>query len=70
MNATSQDQLLSKSFAWFTGVIEDISDPMQMGRVRVRCFGYHTEDKSQIETKDLPWAFVVQPVTSAAMGGI
>jgi len=70
MNATSQDQLLSKSFSWFTGVVEDISDPMQMGRVRVRCFGYHTEDKSQIETKDLPWAFVVQPVTSAAMGGI
>jgi hypothetical protein len=70
MNATSQDQLLSKAFSWFTGVVEDISDPMQMGRVRVRCFGYHTEDKSQIETKDLPWAFVVQPVTSAAMGGI
>ena len=70
MNSTSQDQLLSKSFAWFTGVIEDINDPMQMGRVRVRCFGYHTEDKSQIETEDLPWAFVVQPATSAAMGGI
>lgn len=70
MNSESPDQLLTKSFAWFTGVVEDISDPKEMGRVRVRCFGYHTEDKSQIKTQDLPWAFVVQPVTSAAMGGI
>lgn len=70
MNAATPDQLLSKSFAWFTGVIEDINDPMQMGRVRVRCFGYHTGDKSEIQTKDLPWAFIVQPATSAAMGGI
>lgn len=70
MNATPQDQFLSKAFAWFTGVVEDIQDPQQMGRVRVRCFGYHTDDKSQIRTEDLPWAFVVQPITSAAMSGL
>lgn len=68
MNA--QDQYISKNFAWFTGVVEDVLDPMEMGRVRVRCFGYHTEDKTQIQTQDLPWAVVVQPITSAAMGGI
>ena len=68
MNA--QDNFISKHFAWFTGVVEDIFDPMQMGRVRVRCFGYHTADKAQIPTEDLPWALVMMPVTSASMSGI
>lgn len=64
------DQYIGGNFAWFTGVIEDIYDPMQMGRVRVRCYGYHTNDKSQIPTESLPWALVMTPVTSAAMSGI
>jgi hypothetical protein len=60
-------------FAWFTGVIEDINDPMEMGRYRVRCFGYHNDDKSKdkgIPTEDLPWAMTMLPVTSASMSGI
>jgi hypothetical protein len=64
------DQYIGGNFAWFTGVIEDILDPMQMGRVRVRCYGYHTDDKSQIPTESLPWALVMTPVTSASMSGI
>lgn len=60
-------------FAWFTGVIEDINDPMEMGRYRVRCFGYHNDDKSKdkgIPTEDLPWAMTMLPVTSASISGI
>jgi len=60
-------------FAWFTGVIEDIDDPMEMGRYRVRCYGYHNADKSPekgIPTEDLPWAMTMLPVTSASMTGI
>lgn len=60
-------------FAWFTGVIEDINDPMEMGRYRVRCYGYHNDDKSKgqgIPTEDLPWAMTMLPVTSASMSGI
>ena len=60
-------------FAWFTGVIEDIDDPMEMGRYRVRCYGYHNEDKTKddgIPTKDLPWAMTMLPVTSASMSGV
>ena len=26
------------------GVVENIDDPLQLGRVKVRIFGYHTED--------------------------
>ena len=54
-------------FFWFTGVVEDINDPQEMGRVRVRCYGYHTEDKEKIRVEDLPWAHVVMPATSASM---
>ncbi len=55
---------------FFTGVVEDVLDPKQMGRVRVRCFGFHTADKTQIPTEALPWALVSMPVTSAAMSGL
>ena len=44
---------------FFQGVVEDNADPMTLGRVKVRCFGFHTEDKSLIPTKDLPWATVL-----------
>lgn len=47
------------NFVFFTGVVEDNSDPLTLGRCKVRCFGFHTEDKSLIPTKDLPWATVL-----------
>lgn len=56
--------------SWFVGVVEDINDPAEMGRVRVRCFGYHTENKQKIPTASLPWASVSMPITSTSMGGI
>lgn len=43
---------------WFIGVVEDNLDPEKSGRVRVRCFGIHTEDLSKIPTDYLPWALV------------
>jgi len=57
-------------FVWYVGVVEDINDPIQIGRVRVRCFGYHTEDKGQIPTDSLPWAIPVNPVTGASTSGV
>ena len=67
--ATGQsiDQFLGGQFAWFTGVVEDVMDPLQMGRVRVRCFGYHTDDKNLIPTDSLPWALVMTPIQSSSM---
>jgi len=56
-----------KHFTWWYGVVEDRRDPMSLGRVRVRCAGYHTDDKSILPTSDLPWAQVIMPVTSAAV---
>tara|TARA_R110002073_G_scaffold243222_2_gene405403 strand:- start:1144 stop:2649 length:1506 start_codon:yes stop_codon:yes gene_type:complete len=57
-------------FVWFTGVVEDRNDPSQLGRVKVRCLGYHTEDLNDIPTEDLPWAHVMHPVTDPSMQGM
>jgi len=43
-------------FNWWYGVVEDIADPLKTGRVRVRIFGYHTDNLQELPTKDLPWA--------------
>ena len=57
-------------FIWFTGVVEDRDDPDKLGRVRVRAVGYNTEDKDDIPTADLPWAWVMNPTTVPSMGGM
>ena len=57
-------------FNWFVGVVEDRNDPKTLGRLRVRALGYHTEDLNKIPTKDLPWAHVMNPITSATVSGV
>ena len=57
-------------FIWFAGVVEDRNDPLKLGRVRVRCLGYHTEDKEALPTADLPWAHPLLPITSSGVSGI
>ena len=57
-------------FNWFVGVVEDRNDPQQIGRVRVRCLGYHTEDVVALPTADLPWAHVMHSVTDPSMQGL
>ena len=57
-------------FNWFVGVVEDRADPKNLGRLRVRCLGYHTEDLLRLPTADLPWSHVMNPITSAAVSGL
>ena len=57
-------------FVWFTGVVENRNDPAKLGRVQVRCIGYHTEDLLEIPSADLPWAHVMHPVTDPSMQGL
>lgn len=57
------------NFTWFVGVVENRDDPLKVGRLQVRAFGYHS-DSSSIPSSSLPWAQVLQPVTSAAQAGI
>ena len=68
------DKLASNYFGmnliWWFGVVEDRNDPIKLGRVRVRCLGWHTDDKKLLPIASLPWAQCIQPVTSAATSGI
>ena len=57
-------------FQWFVGVVEDRQDPKTLGRLRVRCLGYHTEGLDKLPTADLPWAHVMNPITSATVSGL
>ena len=55
---------------WFIGRVISIADPEQLGRVRVRIFGVHSDNKEDIGEKDLPWAQVLTPVTEGHSSGI
>ena len=57
-------------FQWFVGVVENRDDPKYLGRVKVRCLGYHTEDLGKLPTSDLPWAHPMNPITSATVSGV
>ena len=51
------------------GVVEDRDDPDKLGRVRVRCVGYHTDDVNKIPTQTC-WSWVMMPTTTSSMGGL
>lgn len=52
------------------GVVEDVMDPVQLGRVRVRWIGIHTDDNVQLPTNLLPWSNPIMPFTSAFISGV
>lgn len=61
---------MHKGFRIWEGVVEDRNDPLNLGRCRVRVFGLHTSNKTDIPTESLPWAYPAQSLHSAAMNGI
>ena len=64
------DQFVGGQFNWFIGVVEDTNDPKKLNRVKVRCFGYHTDDLAEVKVEDLPFATVMMPSTSPSVEGI
>lgn len=65
MSDFKQD-FMGYNYIWFIGEVEDRNDPLRLGRVKIRCFGWHNTDKEKQPTADLPWASTVQPVTAPA----
>ena len=59
-----------EGFRWFIGVVEDRNDPEKRGRVRVRVYNLHDENKSKAPTENLPWATVVLPAISASLNQV
>ncbi len=70
MPVRDEEWMGTNGFVWFVGIVEDRNDPLKIGRVRVRCFGWHTRDTSILPTESLPWAQVLIPVTSASISGV
>jgi hypothetical protein len=57
-------------FVWWIGVVEDINDPLTLGRCKVRCFGYHpAKSTNQVPTEDLPWALTIHPLNTPNLYG-
>jgi len=65
MEATENKDFAGKNgFVWWVGVVEKINDPLKLGRCRVRCAGWHTDNKSLLPTDSLPWAQSSLPVNA------
>ena len=58
---TKQGFMGADGFYWWLGVVENRDDPLKIGRVQVRIFGWHTPDLKLIPSKDLPWAHPILP---------
>ena len=70
-NKNIKNQYLGlNGFVWFFGVVEDILDPLKLGRVKVRCYEWHTANRGAIPTSSLPWAQVVMPANNASISGV
>lgn len=50
-------------YVWWIGVVENVFDPLKLGRLQVRIIGWHTDDLSAIPSESLPWAQTVLPLS-------
>ena len=57
-------------FVWWVGIVESRADITKTGRYRVRIFGYHTPKTEDLPVKALPYAPVINSVTTAGTSGI
>ena len=64
------DEFLGMRTIFWMGVVEDRNDPVKLGRVRVRVYGWYSENKQKVPTASLPWAQVIQQSNSAANGDV
>lgn len=65
----------NSSNPFFEGIVEEVDDPLKLGRVQVRVFGEHPYQKQKsgaigIPVEELPWMLPIQDITSAAISGV
>ena len=65
--ATRTDFLGRDGYTWWVGEVEDVKDPSEIGRVKVRILGWYTGNQEgqaylkEVPTTVLPWATVLLP---------
>jgi hypothetical protein len=64
MKNENKDFAGKNGFTWWVGVVENRQDPLKLGRCRVRCVGWHADDKMKLPTENLPWAMPSLPVNN------
>ncbi len=55
---------------WFVGICECTSDPLHLGRVRVRIYGIHSDNVDEVPESALPWATTMVPTTEDGVSGL
>jgi hypothetical protein len=65
-----QTEYYGDVFRWWIGVVVNNNDPLQVGRVRVRIYGVHSDDLNLIPEEALPWAVPVIPTTEDGVSGL
>lgn len=65
-----QNQFYGDDPRWFVGVVETPSNADDLGRVRVRVYGLHSNSTADIDTYDLPLAQVMIPGTEEGTKGL
>lgn len=60
--------ILTEQFTPFFGLVEDVMDPLESGRVRVRVFVYNTDNKGILPTDSLRWFMCVNSNTASLSG--
>ena len=65
--AVRTDYLGRDGYTWWVGEVEDVKDPSEIGRVKVRILGWYTGNQEgqaylkEMPTSVLPWATVLLP---------
>lgn len=62
--------MIPMNSAFLYGVVEDVMDPVQLGRLRVRWLGVHTDDKTKLPSDKLPWSNPMGSIYSAFISGV
>jgi phage gp45-like len=53
-------------FTWWVGIIESRQDPLKMGRLKVRCVGWHADNRMEVPVDGLPWAMSMLPTNNTS----
>ena len=64
MDQEKQNFAGKDGFIWWTGVVENRQDPLKLGRCKVRCVGWDSDNKMEAPTNSLPWAMSILPVNN------